>query len=168
MIRKDTHNRVTEMNTYQFLSPKWVSAVRDIREEMNALAHNPTTEFGLRANVTIVDAPFTNANVLGHLNTTSGTVVLEEGHINNADFSLEMPYLVAYQIFIERDPSAFMGILLSGSVKMSGDVSQFLLLADFIAPVFQDAQENRDGSNGHSTNTAQQFIAAVDAITEPL
>ncbi len=156
------------MSTYQFLSPKWVKAVKDIREEMEELASNPTTELGLRANLTVVDAPFANTNVLGHLNTTNGAVVLEEGHLNNADFSLEMPYLVAYQFFIERDTSAFMGILLSGSVKMSGDVSKFLLLADFIAPVFQDAQENRDGYIGGSANTAQQFIAAVDAITEPL
>lgn len=142
-----------------FLSPAWIRAVGRIRDELDIGVQE--TDVGVRANVTIVDAPFEVPTVLGHLDTNSGTLILDEGHLSDADFDLEMPYSLAYEIFVERDPAAVVPVLLGGQVKLTGDSSKILLLADFILPSDESLETDEGlGSTAHKT------IKQIDAITQ--
>ena len=132
------------MTTYEFLSPEWLAALKEIRSELNLSEYR--TEVDVRANVSIVGVPFTDTTVCGHLDTSRGALLLDEGHLDDADFAIEMPYALAYQIFVERDPVAFLAILISGDVKLSGDSSKVLGLVDLLEP-------------------DHNVIARVDAIT---
>ena len=141
-----------------FLSPGWIRAVKQIRDELDLGAQE--TDLGVRANVTIVDAPFEVPVVLGHLATNSGTLILDEGHLGDADFDIEMPYSLAYEIFVERDPAAVVPVLLGGQVKLTGDSSKILLLADFIGPT-DDSDEPAEGLGP----VAHEIVKRIDAIT---
>lgn len=141
-----------------FLSPGWIRAIKQIRDEFDMDARE--TDFGVRANVTIVDAPFEVPVVLGHLDTNSGTLILDEGHLGDADFGIEMPYSLAYEIFVERDPAAVVPVLLGGQVKLTGDSSMILLLADFIL-LADGSDETAEGPGP----VAGEIVKRIDAIT---
>ena len=142
-----------------FLSPAWTRAVGRVRDELDIGVQE--TDMGVRANVTIVDAPFEVPTVLGHLDTSSGTPLFDEGHLSEADFMIEMPYSLAYEIFVERDPATVVPVLLGGQVKLTGDSSKILLLADFILPS-DESLETVEGLG----STAHKMIKQIDAITQ--
>ena len=142
-----------------FLSPAWIRAVGRVRDELDIGVQE--TDMGVRANVTIVDAPFEVPTVLGHLDTSSGTPLFDEGHLSEADFMIEMPYSLAYEIFVERDPATVVPVLLGGQVKLTGDSSKILLLADFILPS-DESLETVEGLG----STAHKTIKQIDAITQ--
>ena len=142
-----------------FLSPAWIRAVGRVRDEFDIGVQE--TDMGVRANVTIVDAPFEVPTVLGHLDTSSGTPLFDEGHLSEADFMIEMPYSLAYEIFVERDPATVVPVLLGGQVKLTGDSSKILLLADFILPS-DESLETVEGLG----STAHKTIKQIDAITQ--
>lgn len=141
-----------------FLSPGWIRAVKQIRDELDPGAQE--TDFGVRANVTVVDAPFEVPVVLGHLDTNSGSLILDEGHLSGADFEIEMPYSLAFEIFVERDPAAVVPVLVGGQVKLTGDSSKILLLADFILPP-DESDEPAEGLGP----AAREIVEQIDAIT---
>lgn len=143
---------------HEFLSPGWIRAVKQIRDELELGVQE--TDLGVRANVTIVDAPFEVPVVLGHLDTNSGTLILDEGHLGDADFGIEMPYSLAYEIFVERDPAAVVPVLLGGQVKLTGDSSMILLLADAIL-----VADLSDGPAQGLGSTTSEIVKRIDAIT---
>lgn len=143
---------------HEFLSPDWIRAVKQIRDELELGVQE--TDLGVRANVTIVDAPFEVPVVLGHLDTNSGTLILDEGHLGDADFGIEMPYSLAYEIFVERDPAAVVPVLLGGQVKLTGDSSMILLLADAIL-----VADLSDGPAQGLGSTTSEMVKRIDAIT---
>lgn len=105
----------------------------------------------VRANLTVVDAPFETPTVRLHLDTGSGTPVFDEGHLDEADFMVEMPYALAYQMFVERDPAAVMPVLLGGQVKLTGDMSKLLALADAVLAGETAPPDGSVGAVGGST-----------------
>ncbi len=155
--------------THQFLSPAWIGAVRQIRDELDpgdaATDMAGMTDMEARANVTIVDAPFEASTVKLHLDTSSGTPVFDEGHLSEADFMIEMPYSLAYEIFVERDPAAVMPVLLGGQVKLTGDASKLLLLADSVLAAETTPPGGSDDTAGYLGSTARRMTEQIDAIT---
>ncbi len=148
--------------THQFLSPAWIDAVRQIRHELEP--GDAATDMEARANVTIVDAPFEPPTVQLHLDTSSGTPLFDEGHLSGADFMIEMPYSLAYEIFVERDPAAVMPVLLGGQVKLTGDASKLLLLADTVLAA-ETTQGGSGDAAGHLGSTARRMTEQIDAVT---
>lgn len=157
--------------THRFLSPAWIDAVRRIRREVDPDdAAADTADMEVRANVTVVDAPFEAPTVHLHLDTGSGTPVFDQGHLDEADFAVEMPYSLAYEIFVERDPAAVMPLLLGGRVKLTGDASKLLMLVDSMladsVPAAETAQpEGGDKTTGHPASTARRIAEQIDAVT---
>ena len=142
------------MSVHLFLSPGWIVAVREIRDEY--AHHADQIDIEIAANVTITDAPFDDAVVRGHVDTTGESFVIDEGHVDHAHFGVEMPYDIAHQVFIERDPATLMTIVLSGRVKLSGDSSRVLMLAGAAAPPDPDAE---------NAGIAREILRRIDEIT---
>ena len=89
--------------------------MREIRADF--AEHDREVEFDLAANVTVTDPPFGDGPVLGHIDTTGPTLTIDEGHLDDADFGLEVPYDIAKQLFVDRDPTQVMPALMGGEVQ---------------------------------------------------
>ena len=158
--------------THRFLSPAWIDAVRQIRQELDpGDAATDTTDpvdmtgLEVRANVTVVDSPFEAPTVHLHIDTSSGTPVFDQGHLSEADFMVEMPYSLAYEIFVERDPAAVMPALLGGQVKLTGDASKLLMLADSVLAAETPRPAGSGGTTGEFGSTARRITERIDAVT---
>ena len=154
--------------THRFLSPAWIDAVRQIRDELDpgdaAAGTADMTAAEVRANVTVLDSPFEAPTVHLHIDAGSGTPLFDKGHLDEADFAVEMPYSLAYEIFVERDPASIMPALLGGQVKLTGDASKLLLLVDSVLAA-ETQQDGSGGTAGHLDSTARRLTARIDAVT---
>ena len=83
------------------------------------------------------------------------TISIDEGHIDHAHFTVEMPYEIAHQVFVDRDPAQIMQIILGGRVKLTGDSSRVLALAGAATPP----------PDGSETGLAREILRRIDAIT---
>ena len=137
-----------------FLSEGWIVAVREIRDEFQSRFDPPAVD--IAANITITDAPFDEPVVRGHIDTTGPVLMIDEGHIEHASFGVEMPYDIAQQVFVDRDPARVAQILFEGRVKLTGDSSQVLLLAGAAAP---------PGPTGDEVSLAREVLRRIDEIT---
>ena len=145
------------MSPYQFLSPEWIAAVSAIRDEYSD--HGSIPDLPVKANVTITDAPFSEGTIDGHIDTSTGTISIEIGHLDDNDFAIEVPYAIAYQIFVKRDPQELLGILIGGQVKLTGDSSKILGLAGIAS------QPNPNSEVGA---IVLEVIGRIDAVTAKL
>ncbi len=141
------------MSAHPFLSPEWIDAVKAIRDEY--MDQNAGSPIELAANVVITDTPFSD-DVRGHLDARGGSIMIEEGHLDHPDFTLEMPYDLAKQIFVERDPNSLIPVLFGGRVKLTGDSSKILLLAGAFTPP-------EPGSDAAAV--PREVLASIDAVT---
>lgn len=142
------------MTAHLFLSPEWIDAVSAIRDEYRDQVGPSPVE--IRANVTVTDAPFDEATIEGHIDTTGGALTLDVGHLSESDFALEVPYAIAHQIFVDRDPQAVLGVLVGGQVKLTGDSSKILGLAGMAAPADPDNE---------AAKMAAEVMHRIDAVT---
>ena len=142
------------VTAHPFLSPAWIDAVREIRDTYSEQV--ATTDVEVRANVTVTDAPFEEPTVRAHLDTTAGALTLEAGHLDESDFAIEVPYEIAHQLFVDRDPQAVLPVLLGGQVKLTGDSSKIMFLAGMAAPP-------QPGSDAETL--AREVVRRIDAIT---
>ncbi len=115
---------------YEFLSPDWIAAMRKVRADFadRKFPHD------FAANVTITNAPFDEPTICGHIDTTGPTPMIETGHLNKPDFSIQMPYELALDLFVRRETGAVMQALFSGAVRVTGDSSKLLMLAGELTP----------------------------------
>jgi len=144
------------VSSYPFLSTEWIAAAKDIRDEYGAPAGSP--EIKLAANVLITSTPFSD-DVRGHLDAKGSTIMIEEGHLDDPDFTIEMPYEVARQIFVDRDPNALLPILFGGRVKLTGDSSKILMLAGAFTP---------PAPGSDASAMPREVLSKIDAITQRL
>ncbi len=106
--------------------------MRAVRDEFDDRPRE--TPLDLAINVSITGAPFAEPTVRGHVDTGGPALTIDEGHLAHPDFSIEMPYALALQLFVGRDLDAVMPALFGGAVKLSGDSSKVLLLAGELTP----------------------------------
>ncbi|MEZ5247458.1 MAG: hypothetical protein R2707_20385 [Acidimicrobiales bacterium] len=142
------------MSAYPFLSPEWILAVAAIRDEYRDRVG--PTEVAIRANVTVTEAPFEEPTIHGHVDTTGGTISLDQGHLDNSDFQVEVRYELARTLFVDRDPQAILGALLGGQVKLTGDSSKILGLAGMAAPPSGDSE---------AASLTREIAHRIDSVT---
>lgn len=114
---------------HPFLSPAWIEAAQEIQKEYEgaAVAHP------VRMNHVITDVPFGDGTMKTHLDTTSGEVVLELGHIDAPDVTVTTDYDTAKAVFVAGDPQAGMQAFMSGKIKVDGDLTKLVGMAQ--API---------------------------------
>lgn len=111
---------------YPFLSDEWVVAARAIRAEYQDRA--PAIPFSVRMNQVITDVPFGDGVIHAHLDTSTGTLELEVGHLVDPDLTITVGYATAKAILIDGDAEAAMGAFLSGRIRVDGDITKLLTL----------------------------------------
>ena len=145
---------------YPFLSPGWIDAMRQIRADY--AEYDGTVDVAVTANVTVTDPPFGDEPVLGHIDTRGAALLIEEGHVDAADFGIELPYQLARDLFVRRDPASLMPALMGGQIRLTGDSSKVLGLASLLAA---GDQPSADGSTPPAS-VVNDIIGRIDDITE--
>jgi putative sterol carrier protein len=111
---------------FPFLSEGWMQAARDIRKEYEGKG-NPVPH-QVRMNLVITDAPGRDAPVEAHMDTTSGELVLEEGHLETPDLTVTVDAETAKSIFVEGNQQAGMQAFMAGKVKVQGDMTKLMMM----------------------------------------
>jgi len=126
---------------HAFLSPDWMAAARALRDTMA----KPSTAapVAVRMNLIVTDTPF-SADVRGHIDTTDGEVVIEDGHVDGPDLTVTVDYATARAIFIDQDAAAAMQAFMGGRIKVEGDMSKMLAMQASAAAPDPSAQALAD------------------------
>ncbi len=128
------------MATSPFLSDEWIEAARAIREDYR---DRPEPVFAaVRMNQVITDVPFGTGTIDAHLDTTSGTMEIEVGHLEHPDVTLTLDYATARAVFVGQDKEAAMQAFMAGKIKVQGDMSKLLaLFSDQVDPLAVEVAE---------------------------
>ncbi|HLT69364.1 MAG TPA: SCP2 sterol-binding domain-containing protein [Acidimicrobiales bacterium] len=110
---------------YQFLSDEWIEAARKLREEVGAPATAPQP---VRMNLVITDVPFGSGSLDAHLDTTSGQVDLDTGHLDAPDVTATLDYETAKAILVDGNPQAAMQAFMAGKIKLQGDMTKAMAM----------------------------------------
>jgi putative sterol carrier protein len=116
---------------HPFLSDEWLQEAQAIREkyagEGMSIGHQ------VKMNQVITGAPFGDGDIELSMDTTSGHVVLEKGHLDDADLTVTTDYETARKIFVDQDPQAGMQAFMAGKIKVQGDMMK-LMQMQAVAP----------------------------------
>lgn len=124
------------MTPYPFLSPDWIIEARKIRDHYADRAPEPTEE--VRANLVITDAPFAEGDIEGHVDTTGGSISVDQGHLDDPELTVKTDYATAKTLFVDRDQAAAMEAFMMGKVLVTGDVARVLAFASTPPPTDSD------------------------------
>jgi len=110
---------------YPFLSDEWI-------REAHAIYERHGEHIGellpARINQTVTDVPFGEGQLQAHVDTTSGTLELDLGHLDDAKVSITIDYDTARSLFVDQDPGAAMQAFLAGKIVVQGDMTELLKL----------------------------------------
>ena len=114
------------MAKHPFLSSEWMDEARKVREEYKGrtapIAHQ------VRMNQIITDVPFGDGTLNSHMDTSSGELVMEEGHLDEVDLTVTLDYDTAKAIFVEGNPQAGMQAFMAGKIKVQGDMAKLMAM----------------------------------------
>ena len=114
------------MPKYPFLSDEWMSEAKKIREEYRG--KTPAPAHAVRMNQVITDVPFGPGTVDAHMDTSSGELEMDTGHIDNADVKVTLDYETAKAILVEQNPQAGMQAFMAGKIKVEGDMTKLMAM----------------------------------------
>ena len=111
---------------HPFLSEEWMTAARSIRERYA----DQTTKVAvtLKINQVVTGVPFGEGTVESSLDTSSGDVVMELGHLDDADVTVTTDYETAKAIFVDQDPAAGMQAFMAGKITVQGDMMKLMAM----------------------------------------
>jgi hypothetical protein len=112
---------------YPFLSDEWLEEARSIRAEF--AGKTPPVPHVVRMNLVITGVPFGEGTIHAHMDTTSGELELDTGHLETQDLKVTVDYLTAKAILIEGNPQAGMQAFMAGKVKVEGDMAKLMALS---------------------------------------
>ena len=135
------------MAKYPFLSDEWMSEARKIREEYRGKAA-PVAHV-VKMNQIITDVPFGEGTMNAHMDSSSGELEFEQGHIDNPDVTVTLDYETAKAIFVDGNPQAGMQAFMAGKIKVQGDMTKLMAM-----------------QSGAPDPTAQEVAGKIKEITE--
>jgi putative sterol carrier protein len=112
--------------TYPFLSDEWIAAAKEIREEYRG--KGAAVPHKVKMNQVITDVPFGSGIIESHMDSTSGEVELELGHLDDPDLTVTLDYATAKAILVDQNPQAGMQAFMAGKVKVQGDMTKLMAM----------------------------------------
>ncbi len=132
--------------THPFLTDDWIEAARKLRQEFGDRI--PPSPVPIRMNVVVTDSPHHEGPIHGHIDTSSGEILIEQGHLDEPELTLTVDYPTAFAAFVTRDVGTVMQAFMGGKILVEGDASKLLQL---------QAQ--------NPTDDALEMYARLDALT---
>ncbi|CAN5296111.1 SCP2 sterol-binding domain-containing protein [soil metagenome] len=115
----------------KFLSDEWLVQAKAIREQYRGQGATPPHL--MRMNLVITDVPADVTDVAGgainaHMDTTSGEVEMDLGHLDTVDLTVTLEYETAKAILVEGNPQAGMQAFMAGRIKVQGDMTKLMAM----------------------------------------
>jgi hypothetical protein len=129
-----------------FLSDEWFEEVRAIRDRHA----RPDDVPSVTVNVTITDVPGRSGPLQVHVDTTSGAMLFELGHLSVAEVSITTDHTTARDLLMSRDQNAAMTAFMSGKIRIQGDLAKLLAW-----------QTNRSIDTERAAQVAAELVAAT-------
>ncbi|MEY2398349.1 MAG: hypothetical protein QOJ00_1523 [Actinomycetota bacterium] len=114
------------MAKYPFLSDEWMDAAKALREEYRGKA--APAAHAVKMNQIITDVPFGEGTINAHMDSSSGEMEMDTGHMENPDVTVTLDYATAKAIFVEGNPQAGMQAFMSGKIKVAGDMTKLMAM----------------------------------------
>ncbi|MGH9114267.1 MAG: SCP2 sterol-binding domain-containing protein [Acidimicrobiales bacterium] len=114
------------MARYPFLSDEWVAEARKIRADFEGRA--PAPSVSVRMNQTVHDVPFGEGVIHAHVDTSSGVLEIETGHLELPDLTITLAYDTAKALLVGGDAQAAMQAFLGGRIRVDGDITKMIAL----------------------------------------
>lgn len=111
---------------HAFLSDEWITAAREIRARHAGDA--APAPISLKLNLIVSGAPFGDDPIKSHVDTSSGSVVMELGHLDDAEVTVTTDYETAKSLFLATDPAAGMQAFMAGKIVVQGDMMKLVVL----------------------------------------
>jgi putative sterol carrier protein len=111
---------------YPFLSEEWLEEANKIREEYRGKGTPPA--HAVKMNQIITDVPFGEGTINAHMDTSSGELEMDMGHIDAPDVTVTLDYETAKAIFVEGNPQAGMQAFMAGKIKVQGDMTKLMAM----------------------------------------
>jgi hypothetical protein len=128
------------MDRYPFLSDDWVAAARTIREEFGALEEGVPDN--VRMNQVITEVPFGTGTINSHIDTSSGSLEMDLGHLDQADVTVTLDYDTAKAVFVDGTVSAAMTAFMAGKVRVQGEMAKLLSALGQLSPPDESSVTN--------------------------
>jgi putative sterol carrier protein len=128
------------MAKYPFLSDEWLAEAKKIREEYRGKTQAPAHT--VKMNQIITDVPFGDGTLNAHMDTTSGEIDLDLGHVDDPDVTVTVDYDTVKAIFVEQNPQAGMQAFMAGKIKVTGDMTKMMAMGSgAVDPVAQEVAD---------------------------
>ncbi|MHB1533714.1 MAG: SCP2 sterol-binding domain-containing protein [Acidimicrobiales bacterium] len=114
------------MSKHPFLSDEWLAAARKIRAELGG--ETVAVPVAVRMNQVINDVPFGSGQIHAHIDTSSGVLEMDIGHLEAPDLTITLGYDTAKAILVDGDAQAVMSAFMGGRIKVDGDITKMLAL----------------------------------------
>ncbi|MEX0767908.1 MAG: SCP2 sterol-binding domain-containing protein [Microthrixaceae bacterium] len=112
------------MTKYAFLTEEWISQAKAIREASGVDDTPPA--HSMRMNQIVTEVPFGEGEIKAHIDTSSGELKMDLGHIENPDLTVTLDYATAKAILVEGNPQVGMQAFMAGKIKVDGDISKLM------------------------------------------
>jgi putative sterol carrier protein len=115
--------------THEFLSDSWIAEARKIRDRHAEAASNAIPEgVSVRMNLVITEVPFGEGVIDAHIDSSTGSLTLDLGHVENPEVTLTVDYATSRALFVDQDVQAAMSAFMSGKIRVEGDISKLMAL----------------------------------------
>jgi putative sterol carrier protein len=111
---------------HPFLSDDWIDEARAIRAEYQD--RTPSVTYEVRMNLVVTELPFADGQLDAHLDTGTGQIELDKGHLDSPDLTVTVDYGTARAILVEGNPQAGLQAFMAGKVKVDGDMTKLMVL----------------------------------------
>ena len=88
----------------------------------------PPAAHVVKMNQVITDVPFGDGTINAHMDTSSGEMEMDTGHIDGADLTVTLDYDTAKAIFVDQNPQAGMQAFMAGKIKVEGDMTKLMAM----------------------------------------
>ena len=88
----------------------------------------PEIPVSVRMNQIIQDVPFGEGTIRAHVDTSSGQLEIETGHLESPDLTITIGYETAKAVLVDGDAQAAMQAFLGGRIKVDGDITKMIAL----------------------------------------
>jgi hypothetical protein len=114
------------VTAFLFLSDEWIDEAKALRDRY--ADRMPTPPLAVRLNVIITEIPHRVDELEGHIDSSTGQMIIERGHLDDPELTITIDYDTAKAAFVTRDQQAVMQAFLGGKIFVEGDASKLLAL----------------------------------------
>src|SRR3546814_16368035 len=79
-------------------------------------------------NQVVTDVPFGDGTINAHMDTSSGEMEMDLGHLDEADLTVILDYATAKAILVDGNPQAGMQAFMAGKIKVQGDMTKLMAM----------------------------------------